>query len=251
MTRLSPRWHPLTREFQEYISDPELSLPEKKATLAQLLGEDDELLQGYMFNKKQLVLEDCSREVLDFFTRANNELANCTPTENSPSVVGQIYSSAVLGDGGCGAVENASDTLDFLKETRVKIRESSNYIRQKSKELEDLHVQQIETEVSEKRLTDEGFIFGGNKYKLLSETEEVSIGEKYVPSSKVISENINLSKNFTAIKDQGEKGACSAFALVAILEYILKKNSKSEPDLSEEFVYYNVLKRKGDVGKDR
>ena len=240
----------LTREFQEYISDPELSLPEKKATLAQLLGEDDELLQGYMFNKKQLVLEDCSREVLDFFTRANNELANCTPTENSPSVVGQIYSSAVLGDGGGGAVENASDTLDFLKETRVKIRESSNYIRQKSKELEDLHVQQIETEVSEKRLTDEGFIFGGNKYKLLSETEEVSIGEKYVPSSKVISENINLSKNFTAIKDQGEKGACSAFALVAILEYILKKNSKSEPDLSEEFVYYNVLKRKGDVGKD-
>lgn len=240
----------LTKEFQGYLSDHTLSLPEKKATLAQLLGEDDELLQGYMFNKKQLVLDDCSREVLGFFTAANNELAGCRPTEESPSVVNDIHSSAILGDKEGEPVENAGDTLDNLKKIRVRIRESSNYIRKKTQELEDLQVQQTQTEVSDKRLTDEGFVFGGNTYKLTDGTEETSLGEQYIPSGKPISSNIDLSKSFTAVKNQGEKGACSAFALVSILEYILKKNSKSEPDLSEEFVYYNVRKNKGTVGED-
>ena len=240
----------LTKEFQGYLSDQTLSLPEKKATLAQLLGEDDELLQGYMFNKKQLVLDDCSREVLGFFTAANNELAGCHPTEESPSVVKDIHNSAILGDKEGDPVENAGDTLDNLKDIRVKIRESSNYIRKKTRELEDLQVQQTQTEVSDKRLTDEGFVFGGNTYKLTDGTEETSLGEQYTPSGRPISSNIDLSKSFTAVKNQGEKGACSAFALVSILEYILKKNSKTEPDLSEEFVYYNVRKQKGKVGED-
>jgi len=240
----------LTDEFQSYISDRTLSLPEKKATLAQLLGEDDELLQGYMFNKKQLVLDDCSREVLNFFTNANNELSSCRPTEETPAVVETIHSSAVLGEGEGDPVENAGETLDTLKDIRVKIRESSNYIRLKTRELEGLQVQQTQTEISEKRLTSDGFVFAGNRYKLTDGTEDISIGEQYVPSVKAVSKNIDLSKNFTPVKDQGEKGACSAFALVSILEYILKKNSKTEPDLSEEFVYYNVRKRKGELGKD-
>ena len=240
----------MTGEFQGYLSDPGLSLPEKKATLAQLLGEDDELLQGYMFNKRQLVLDDCSREVLDFFTKANNELAACVPTDSTPDIVGVIHDSAVLGEGEDGSVEMAGDTLDLLKETGVKIRESSNYIRLKSKELEDLQVQQTQAEVSEKRLTDKGFVFGGNTYKLSDGTEEISLSERYVPSGKGISSNIDLSRSFTVVKDQGEKGACSAFALVSILEYILKKNSRTETDLSEEFVYYNVRRNLGSVGED-
>ena len=240
----------MTSEFQGYLSDPELSLPEKKATLAQLLGEDDELLHGYMFDKRQLVLDDCSREVLDFFTKANNELASCVPSDSTPAVVETIHGSAILGDGEGEAVEVAGDTIDRLKEIRLKIRESSNYIRRKSIELGGLQVQQTQTEVSEKRLTDKGFVFGGNTYQLTDGTEEISLGEQYIPSVKGVSSNIDLSKSFTVVKDQGEKGACSTFALVSILEYILKKNGKSEADLSEEFVYYNVRRNLGEIGKD-
>ena len=235
----------LTQEFQAYIDDPELSLPEKKATLAQLLGEDDDLLTGYMFNKHQLVIDDCSREVLDLFVEEHNRISamDCDDDEQ-----GRIREYAVLTPDH-NRMRTASELLDDLKATKVAMRESTNYIRQKSIELEGLDVQRQDHKESFKRLTNDGFVFEGRTYRLQGEAKEMDLEEEYHPVSSVAA-SVDLRKDFTRIKDQGEMGACSAFALVSIFEMILKKNHQPDIDLSERFVYFNARKAGGAAGLD-
>lgn len=246
----------LTAAFQSYIDDPSLSLPEKKATLAQLLGEDDDLLIGYMFNKRQLVIDDCSREVLDLFVNEHNALCSMEAgiititdpvTEEEKQIkdpeVERIQEYAVLSQN-AESIRTASDLLDDLKATKVQMRESTNYIRQKSVELEGLDIQRRDHKESFKRLTNDGFVFEGHTYKLQGEIQEIDLEEEYAPLSMVPS-SMDLRKDFSPIKDQGDMGACSAFALVSIIEYILKKNRQPDIDLSEQFVYYNARKADG------
>lgn len=237
----------MTQEFQSYIDDPNLTLPEKKATLAQLLGEDDDLLTGYMFNKRQLVIDDCSREVLDLFVNAHNAICGMDPTEAGNAEegdieVGRVKEYAALSSK-AEPVRTASALLDDLKATKVTMRESTNYIRQKSLELEGVDVQRKDHNESFKRLTHDGFVFDGRTYILQGETEEFDFEEEYHPISTVPT-SVDLRKDFTQIKDQGTMGACTAFALVGIFEYILKKNHQPDVDLSEQFVYYNARKAK-------
>ncbi len=246
----------LTQEFQSYIVNPELSLPEKKAALAQLLGEDDDLLTGYMFNKRQLVIDDCSREVLDLFVNAHNTICAMASDEvfhmgsdaeeemkRRGSEVERIHGYAVLRQTP-ERVRTASELLDDLKSTKVTMRESTNYIRQKTIELEGLDVQRSDHKESFRRLTNDGFIFEGHTYKLQGDTQEIDLEDEYSPLA-TIPPSVDLRNEFACIKDQGEMGACSAFALVSIFEYILKKNKQPDIDLSEQFVYYNARKMEG------
>lgn len=248
----------LTEVFQNYINDETLSLPEKRATLAQLLGEDDELLSGYMFNKKQLVIDDCSREVLDWFAVANNRLLDYRDAHNMKSAAktpisedgyvvtehtigDEIAEYAVLSDAERNRVTTASELIDNLKSIKISMRESSSYIRGKEQELQSVTTQMREHNESKKRLTEKGFIFDGQEYMLLPDIIERPCEEDYRPIENHRTQ-VDLRESFTSIKDQGALGACSAFTMVGIYEYILKKNHQQELDLSESFVYYNVRK---------
>ena len=255
-SELSKEIDRLTDAFQTYINDETLSLPEKRATLAQLLGEDDELLSGYMFNKKQLVIDDCSREVLDYFVIANNRLLDYRDAHNESLVTtiisedgnvatentigDKIAEYAALSDAECNRVTTASELIDNLKSVKISMRESSNYIRSKEQELQSVAIQMRERNESKKRLTEKGFIFDGQEYMLLPDIIERPCEEDYHPIENRQTQ-VDLRESFTAIKDQGSLGACSAFAMVGIYEYILKKNHQ-QLDLSESFVYYNVRK---------
>lgn len=55
-----------------------------------------------------------------------------------------------------------------------------------------------------------------------------------------LSQIVDLSPNCTSIKDQGQIGACTAFASIGTMEYVAKKfmGSKIEDLLSERFTYY-------------
>ncbi len=228
----------LTSDFQYYIEDPNLSLPEKRAALAQLLGNDDDLLSGYMFNKKQLTIEDCDKEVLELFVSANNALLQqgevSIENKEHPET---LKDYAVLSRDG----EPVHIPLDDLKALRVSMRESSNYVRQKTRELDALSGQLKDIEESKKRLTSEGFVHEGKTYHIHQQVE-TPLEEDYQPLSNNNQRSVDLRKLFTRVKDQGEQGACTVFALASIYEYILKKNKKEEADLSEAFVYYNIRK---------
>ncbi|MBQ6311399.1 MAG: C1 family peptidase [Bacteroidales bacterium] len=243
----------MTVDFQSYIEDPALSLPEKKATLAQLLGEDDALLSGYLFNKKQLVLEDCSREVLDHFTDYNSKLAYFGLFEEYPDIeANEIKDYTVLSFEGEPQTESATNMLSALKQTRIQIRESTNYIRQKTKDLNDLNVQKVVHRDSFKRLTDKGFEFDNHIFKLDNEEgADIPVDGYYEPSTSLpIASSIDLRKFFTPVKNQGDMGACSAFAFVSVFESIIKKNTSTDVNLSEQFVYFNARRIQGNIALD-
>lgn len=229
----------ISEECQSFIDAPDLSLPEKKATLAQLLGEDDDLLIGYMFNKKQLIIDDCSREVLDLFVEANNKLLE----------VEDLIPEAALSTASGEEIPMPGTLLDEIKSTKLDMREASNYIRLKTNELQAIGERINEHEQSQKRLTDQGFVFDGQTFQLQTDNIERPLEEDYKPIGTPPAK-ADLRPFFTPIKNQGTLGACSAFALVAIYEYILRKNQKQDADLSEAFVYYNVRRKENALGSD-
>lgn len=62
--KLDQRIEELSKDFQSFIYDNDLTLPEKQAAMAQLLGIDDNLLKGNLFNKRQLTIDDCDLSLI-------------------------------------------------------------------------------------------------------------------------------------------------------------------------------------------
>ncbi len=233
----------LSEDFQSFIYDEKLTLPEKQAALAQILGLDDDLLKGNMFNKKQLTIDDCDCEVANMFIKENNKLIRQFKDD---------YGNVQVTSGILSTPEDSNKNIylpiDEIKELRLKIIESTNYIRLKNKEISLLSKQLKNEEISYKRLTENGFIYQGNTYKLFN-IEENPLIETY--QRRLVSEkNIDLRLGFTNIKDQGSQGCCSIFSIASIYEYILKKSAFKEHDLSEAFVYHNIRKKNHEIIED-
>lgn len=241
----------LTEELQDYIYTDDLSLPEKRAALAQILGEDDHLLSGQQFNKEQLEMDDCSEEVMEFFIDANNRLLYQSATDvyaaEHPEYL-NLPEYAVFSE---KSLEQVTYGLKELKKLRVDIRRDSEYIRKRQAELERLEQNLQDIQEEKKVLKDGGFEYGGTVFKVVEEIEQRPFEQTYVPLSTLTASNTDLRSSFTCIKSQGSVGACASFAFTSVYEYILNKNGKLiESDLSERFLYYNTRKRMGTIGSD-
>lgn len=239
---------PLNNKFKEisddltsYILDPQYSLPEKQGILAMVLGYDDAFLKGNLFTDKQLTIDNLDEEVANYFIEANNACVSKIPSDN-PEEETIIYGP--LGDLCADAEGHVSLPMDKLQKLRNEIRQSTNYIREKSKELDEIDTMTQDAEDSRKRLTEKGFVVDGNEYHFDIKHEELKFNETY-EAKEIKKKSVNLKEYFTKVKDQGQIGACTVFAISSIYEYILKRNSEEEADLSESFVYYNVRHLKG------
>ena len=236
---LKDKFAQLAKNIQSFIGRTDLSLPEKQAVLAQILGEDDSLLKGYQYNTKQLIIEDCDKEAVDLFVNENNKLIKRKYDEKGRVTIEPSVLKSPCRDNG-----DVYLPIEELKELRAKIRESTNYIRVKSKELEDLKERSQNVEKSKIRLTKDGFTYGNVTYKFLKVKEEL-LQEDYKANVSP-KRSVDLRNMFPRVKDQGELGTCSVFTLVSIYEYILNKTERKN-DLSERFVYYNVLNDSGNL----
>ena len=239
---------PLDKEFANvfkdltaYIQDPQYSLPEKQAILAMILGYDDALLKGNLFTDSQLTLDNLDEDVAECFINANNE---CVKKEKDPETNDNIIIYGPLGNLCADDDGRVELPIEKLQKLRNDMRQSTNYIREKNKELEELEVMTQNAVESEKRLTKDGFIVDGNLFHFDIVHEEVKFDETYEPK-EVTESSIDLRENFTKVKSQGQIGACTVFSVASIYEYILKKNTQKEEDLSESFVYYNVRHSEG------
>jgi C1A family cysteine protease len=247
MTSITPKFNTmidkLSSELQSFIEDETLSLPEKKAILAQIIGQDDELVTGYTINRDLLTLDDWETQSLDTFINANNDLVKTeTDKDGKTTIEPAILESD---DEKTGKTNLHVDEIKKLREDSLR---STTYIRQKSKDLEALSSQIDNAVASNKLLTENGFVFGNNTYKPITNIEEVPLKETYKPRDDAkCPESVDLRSAFTNIKDQGTIGACTVFAISSIYEFILKKSKSNDPDLSERFVYYNVRKDKGSL----
>lgn len=230
----------VNEDLQSFLFIDDFSLPEKKAIMALLLGLDNEMFTGHSFNKSQLIIDDLETEVVDVFINAYNDVVSMELS----STITQL--SAISN-------EKIVSPLPEIKRIREEIRETTTYIRSKKDQLNKIEIQQEERTESGKRLTNDGvFTFDDeNKFKLLpKEVEEITFDKKYEPSSFTTIQNVDLRETFTKVKNQGQMGACTAFTLVGIYEYLLNLNQKEEYDLSEGFLYYNSRKRVNQTHQD-
>lgn len=236
----------LNDRILEHIKDEGTSLPEKRVVLAQMLGEDDTLIEGEVVDGEfQPIVDDCRQEVLDIYIKTNNKLASTDKELKDSSGTRSIASYAILSNGTDRQIETAKSKLAGIKEIRDKIRKNANYIRRTEKDLIKLQDSIKTRQDSNKRLTENGFEFDGRTYYLMPKNIEVPLDETFIPDSINLPEEVDLRQQFTPIKDQGALGACSAFALVSIYEYILKKNGHKDTCLSELFSYQNARIRQG------
>ena len=242
--QLQSKLKEVEEDLTAYIQDPQYSLPEKKAILSMILGYDDPLLKGNLFSEQQLTLDNLDEEVANCFIEANNACVKKTKKEGAEEEE-IIYGPLTV----CTNEEGkATLPIERLQNLRNAIRQSTNYIREKNKELEEIEGMTQDAEKSEKRLTENGFIIDGTTYRIDVSHEETKFDETYIPK-QVTERSIDLRDGFTPIKDQGLIGACTVFSITSIFEYILK-NSGQNTDLSESFVYYNVRHKEKNEHKD-
>lgn len=239
---LNDKFKQVTKDLTSYILDPRYSLPEKQGILAMILGYDDAFLKGNLFSDKQLTIDNLDEEVANYFIEANNACVRKEPAEDPDEEDTIIYGP--LGDLCADEEGKVSLPIAKLQKLRNEIRQSTNYVREKSKELDEIDVMTRDAEDSGKRLTENGFVVDGNEYHFDIKHEELKFNETY-EAKEIKEKSVNLKEFFTKVKDQGQIGACTVFAISSIYEYIIKRNTDEEADLSESFVYYNVRHLEG------
>ena len=239
---LNDKFKDVSDDLTSYILDSQYSLPEKQGILAMVLGYDDSLLKGNLFNDQQLTIDNLDEEVANYFIEANNACVSKEVSTDPDEEDTIIYGP--LGDLCADAEGYVSLPIDKLHKLRNEIRQSTNYIREKSKELDEIDVMTQGAQDSEKRLTEKGFVIDGNEYHFDIKHEELKFNETY-EAKEIKEKSVSLKEYFTKVKDQGQIGACTVFAISSIYEYILKRNSEEEANLSESFVYYNVRHLEG------
>jgi len=213
--------------LQTYIKDETLSLPERKCVLALILGLDDKQLTGNIFTSRQPNIDDIVTEPLQLFVDQYNQ-----QDEISPLLL------AITDD--AGKIVIPTDEIRSLKD---QMRDSTRFIRQQAQRLDTLKAQIDDVHESKRRLTENGFLFEGQTYKLLTEVGEQTFDDDYEGHGQLPA-SVDLRDELTDIQNQGSLGACSTFASVAAMEYLMKKNQQ-ESDLSETFVFYNARKADG------
>ncbi len=227
-------------DIQKFITDPSFSLPEKQAIMAQILGEDDSLLDGVQYYKEQLSLDDCDAETLNQLIEEDNKQV----IKDNDKVQHGVLTSPVDEN------EKVYLPLKEMKILRSNIRQRTAFIRKKNDELESINVQVADGSNITRHMTDEGFQFGGEVFKLIASDSETKLFQEFYTPKDSTKKSVDLRENFTRIKSQGNLGACSAFAIISILEYIIKKSDPSNPDLSERFAYFNTVKANTPEGEE-
>ena len=225
-----------------HITDESLSLPEKLAVIAQVLIIDEDSLSGNIYDKNQPAFIDLFREPINYFLDYYNESLEFERDEDDNVVCDKDTGIPVIKNGIITAPQNQEGyifaPIDEIKRLRMEIRQCSEYIRSQTEQLEQLEKIREETHKAEKVVIDDDNYF--QRFKLIGEEiKENPLADNYEP--KPTQEvNIDLSHDFTPIKNQGAVGACTTFAVTAVYESILKKNDREDHDLSERFLYYNA-----------
>lgn len=93
---------------------------------------------------------------------------------------------------------------------------------------------------------------GGGAFGALPPTPalsaEIALLQTSAPAQRAIPPAVSHIAQMPAVRDQGARGACVAFALVAVLEHHLRRQGKSPEPLSEQFVYHAAKQADGAPG---
>ena len=99
----------------------------------------------------------------------------------------------------------------------------------------------------DKVLVEGGFRYGDVVYRPVV-VDNIPLELTYEPKDIPLARSLDMRRNFSPIKSQGAVGACTAFAITSVYEYILGQKGVRDT-LSERYLYYNArvaaLRRQG------
>ena len=230
------------RDLTSYLQDSSLSLPERQCVLALVLGFDDTLLGNYLFATQHTV-DDIIVEPMQFLVDENN----CMPQEER-----QLKTPLTDVDDNSSEVPEVYVPIEQLRAMLNNIRDTTSHIRKLDEHLNDLKRQGVTTEQSKKRISGEWFTFDGQQYRLLDNNlVQPQLDEIYHGAAgHVLPDSCDLSGGFGKVRDQGQMGACAAFALTAVFEYMMRRLGRDVDALSPAFVYYHSRVIGGNHGID-
>lgn len=243
---------PLKKEVEEvertltsFIDDNKISLPEKEAILAMMLGRDNKRLRGNLYKQAVRLFDDVfTRPVALFVDTFNEEASDSGLLPLRGQYPGIKHPDTKTEDG--IIVENplnaqAFNPLPLIKELKSDIMDLTAYIRDKDEEIALLRHSLDNEPMAGGRLTDHGFRYApAGDYG--AEIAEQPLAEQYIPSREVKPlPSVDLRKHFSPVRDQGETGACTSYAVTAMYEYAMNihaSSSASPAAMSEGFLYY-------------
>lgn len=233
---LAEQFAKMKEDLESYITDEKLSLPEKKAILSAILGQDDILFVNDLYDEELLSFNDLEREPIEQFISTNNYILTHA----------DYALDAILSEGGEAAVY----PIDEMRANRIKLRRTIAYIRELNEEQKRLEQQMdMQEHANDCFIGDGGFSIGERTYKLLPQVDDIPLKEQYQPHPTHVA-SLDLSAQMPRVKDQGGQGACLAFSLTSICEYMYKQMTQQEIDLSEQFLYYIAREKAGKTDLD-
>ncbi|HAB41316.1 MAG TPA: hypothetical protein DCE24_05615 [Porphyromonadaceae bacterium] len=258
-TELKNATDKLADHAMEFINDPALSLPEKEAVFALMLGEDSTLLTGVQFDSNTALADDAFSSPLSLFINTFNSLPEIERQriglpmrESVEGLKKYTYgSNGDLIDDPCN--QDAFDALPAIKLLKRDIQDETAHIRQLRQRIEDIETADKQRTLIEDNLSDHGkpaFPTGPRKIK------EQPLDQIYAPKAGIApKKSVDLRQYFSPAKSQGAVGSCSTFAAVAMYEVAMNRTAEpgSAPaDMSERFVFYhsNVEKGKPEGGSN-
>ncbi len=219
----------LAEDLQEFIKADDLSFPEKRAGLAILLSEDDEIFVGEQYNSELLDIDDCISEAAELFVSYHNDIVDSGCNEYAALNVNDLADKE-------GHVYFPLKELKALKqemkETSQNARRLQSIVEQEEKNI------QAEADSTKVLIGDNHTIKIGDEVIKIEplQHEEKSFDQVYVPREGKLESSVDLRSMMPEIRSQGNVGACTAYSTVSVFEYLL--SNKEQTRLSELYVYY-------------
>lgn len=258
---------PLKKEMLEIkqhlnaiISREDLSLPEKEGILALVLGQDNAKLQGVQYDQSTMLLDDVCCDPIDIYITTFNEIPVESSTRSLLPVRGNYARlKKYTLDLETGKREesyenkNAFNPLPAIKKLKREILDTTSFIRRKSdqlQQLESLDRQRIDVEKQNHRY----FPPVNPKTAYI---KEQPLDERYSPPAGLKpKESVDLRCFFSEVRNQGNLGSCTTFAVVSMYESIVNRlqnrGDDNKSNLSEQFIYHysNVVKGRPEGGSN-
>lgn len=244
----------LKEDFESLLDNPELTLPEKEAILAMILGRDNENLEGSQYEHEGTILDDECDSPINQYVKAYNDY--CKDTKWLPVRGDFPYLKIIETDIEGKPVEvplnhEALNPLPDIKRLKQQILNTTSFLREKKEELEN-HKKSVTLRENVEEIKSRWNKPQGKLRDI--EFKEQPLDAKYEPDKAlVIKDSVDLRKFFGPIRNQEDLGSCTSFAVASMYEAMMKRNGvESDIVLSPGFLYYysNILKGRPQGGSN-
>ena len=237
----------LKNEILSLLNKESLSLPEREAVLALILGRDNEYLRGMQYEHEGSLLDDACEKPIDLYVDAFN---HCCKDSKALPVRGDYealkkfkWNESTEEFEESSENSEAFNPLSDIKRLKQEIINTTSFIRDKNDELSG-----IQNSVQQRQDAEEIKRKWHKPKGLLKDVDykEQPLDDQYIPSPGLkIKETVDLRKFFTTVKNQLDLGSCTSFAAVAMYEAMMNQvGVEDTDDMSPAYLYYysNILK---------